>query len=158
MPKEGLTFKERILAKAVEIQMGKPMIPPIIAPVKKPREKSKIALVTTGGIHLKNQTPFVPENGDPTFRVIPHGTGQSDLTVTHGHYDETEVRKDVNCLLPMDRLQELVDQGFVSAAASNHISFMGYIPDVKQLVRETAPEATRMLVADHVDIAVITPG
>lgn len=157
MPKDGLTYKERIRAKLFEMQIGRPMTAPVIAPANKPREKCRVALITTGGIHLKNQVPFTPKNGDHSFRLIPRNTLQTDLTVTHGHYDETDVRADVNCLLPMDRLEELVAEGFVASAA-NHISFMGYIPDVGPLVKETAPEAARILVEDGVDIVVLTPG
>lgn len=158
MPKDGLTYKERIRAKLFEIQIGKPMTAPVITPVKKPREKSRVALVTTGGIHLTSQEPFSPEKGDHTFRLIPRLTKQTDLTVTHGHYDETDVRADANCLLPMDRLEELVAEGYVASAAAHHISFMGYIPDVGPLVKETAPEAASVLLEDGVDIAVLTPG
>jgi D-proline reductase (dithiol) PrdB len=158
MPKDGLTFKERIRAKLFELQIGRPMTAPEIAPVTKNRKQCRVALVTTGGIHLKSQEAFTPKNGDHSYRLIPQGTLQSDLTVTHGHYDETDVRADVNCLLPMDRLEELVAEGFVASSAANHISFMGYIPDVGPLVKETAPEAARILTADQVDIAVLTPG
>lgn len=158
MPKDGLTYKERIRAKLFEIQIGRPMTEPAIATVTKPREKSRVALITTGGIHLKNQAPFTPKDGDHSFRLIPRNTPHSELTVTHGHYDETDVRADVNCLLPMDRLEELVTEGYVASAAANHISFMGYIPDVGPLVKETAPEAARILLEDGVDIAVLTPG
>lgn len=158
MPKDGLTYKERIRAKLFEIQIGRPMTPPVIAPVTKNREQCRVALITTGGIHLKNQEAFTPQKGDHTFRLIPRHTPRSDLTVTHGHYDETDVRADVNCLLPMDRLEELVEEGFVASSASSHISFMGYIPDVGPLVKETAPEAARILLADGVDIAILTPG
>jgi len=158
MSKDRLTFKERIMAKAVEVQMGQPMEAPIIAPVNKPLDQCKVALVTTGGIHLKEQKPFNPEAGDHTFRLIPRETPPADLTVTHGHYDETDVRKDVNCLLPMERLQELIEEGFVQASASAHISFMGYIPDVTPLIKESAPEAARILKVENVDIAVLTPG
>ena len=158
MPNDGLTFKERILAKAVEIQMGQPMEAPVIAPVDKPLDQSKVALVTTAGIHLKKQKPFIPEDGDHTFRLIPRETPPADLTVTHGHYDETDVRKDINCLLPMERLEELVEEGFIQASASTHISFMGYIPNVAPLIKESAPEAARILKAENVDIAVLTPG
>jgi len=158
MPKDGLTYKERIRAKLFEIQIGRPMIAPVIATVNKPREKSRVALITTGGVHLKNQAPFTPKNGDHSFRLIPRNTLHSELTVTHGHYDETDVRADVNCLLPMDRLEELVAEGYVDSAASSHISFMGYIPDVGPLVNETAPEAAQILLEDGVDIAILTPG
>jgi D-proline reductase (dithiol) PrdB len=158
MPKDGLTYKERIRAKLFEIQIGRPMTPPVIAPVTKNREQCRVALITTGGIHLKSQEPFTPKTGDHTFRLIPRNTPHSEITITHGHYDETDVRADVNCLLPMDRLEELVEEGFVASSASSHISFMGYIPDVGPLVKETAPEAARILLADQVDIAVLTPG
>ena len=158
MAKDGLTYKERIRAKLFEIQIGRPMTAPVIAPVTKPREKCRVALVTTGGVHLKNQEPFTPKNGDHSFRLIPRNTPKSELTITHGHYDETDVRADVNCLLAMDRLEELVAEGYVASAAANHISFMGYIPDVGPLVKETAPEAAKILLDDGVDIAVLTPG
>ncbi|SMP66374.1 Glycine/sarcosine/betaine reductase selenoprotein B (GRDB) [Anoxynatronum buryatiense] len=158
MPRDGLTYKERIRAKLFEIQIGRPMTKPVIATVTKPREECRVALITTGGIHLKNQAPFTPKNGDHSFRLIPRNTSQTEITVTHGHYDETDVRADVNCLLPMDRLEELVKEGFVASSASSHISFMGYIPDVGPLVNETAPEAARILLEDGVDIVVLTPG
>ena len=158
MPKDGLTYKERIRAKLFEMQIGRPMTPPEIAPVTQNRLQCRVALVTTGGVHLKTQEPFTPKNGDHSYRLIPRGTPQSDLTVTHGHYDETDVRTDVNCLLPMDRLEELVAEGFVASSAANHISFMGYIPDVGPLVKETAPEAAQILAEDQIDIAILTPG
>ena len=158
MPKNGLTYKERITAKLFEMKIGRPMTSPVIAPVTKYRKKCRVALISTGGIHLKSQEPFTPKTGDHTFRLIPPDTHQTDLTVTHGHYDETDVRADVNCLLPMHRLEELITEGYVEAAATNHISFMGYIPDINPLMKETAPEAARILLADQVDIAVLTPG
>lgn len=158
MPKNGLTYKERIIAKLFEKKIGRPMTPPVIAPVTKTREQCRVALITTGGIHLRSQEPFTSKTGDHTFRLIPPNTPQADLTVTHGHYDETDVRADVNCLLPMDRLEELVGAGYVESSAANHISFMGYIPEVGLLVNETAPEAARILLEDGVDIAVLTPG
>ncbi len=158
MPKDGLTYKERIRAKLFEIQIGRPMTAPVVAPVAKPRTKCRVALITTGGLHLTSQESFTTEKGDHTFRLIPRLTQKSDLTVTHGHYDETDVRADANCLFPMDRLEELVAEGYVASAAANHISFMGYIPDVGPLVKKTAPEAARILMEDGVDIAVLTPG
>lgn len=158
MTKDGLTYKERITAKLFEIKIGRPMTAPAIAPLTKDRQQCRVALISTGGIHLTSQEPFTPETGDHTFRLIPPNTSQSDLTVTHGHYDETDVRADVNCLLPMDRLEELVAEGYVGSAATHHISFMGYIPEVGLLAKETAPEAARLLLEDQVDVAVLTPG
>jgi len=42
------------------------------APMEKPLKECRVAVVTTAGIHHKDQKPFDMHdpNGDPTFRVI----------------------------------------------------------------------------------------
>ena len=35
------------------------------------------------------------------------------LMVTHGDFDNSDINKDVNAMFPIDRLHELVEEGFV---------------------------------------------
>ena len=58
----------------------------------KPMVEARVALVSAGGVHLKDQPPFDMENrlGDVTFRLIPADTPVSDLRFTHDHYDHTK--------------------------------------------------------------------
>ena len=51
----------------------------------KPLAESNIALISTGGIHLKNQPAFEVDApfGDSSFRVIPSDTHPGDLTIAH---------------------------------------------------------------------------
>jgi len=54
-------------------------------PLVKPIEVSRIVLVTTGGVHLKSDTPFdmSDSNGDPSFRMIPSQAKPEELMITH---------------------------------------------------------------------------
>lgn len=135
--------------------------PPPWATCSKPLAHCRVALVTTAGVHRKGDTPFNMEdqNGDPTYRVIPHDIARVALCITHDYYDHRDADKDVNIVLPLDRLQELVAEGVVGAAAPFHYSFMGHIdgPHVSRLLSVTAPEVARQLQQEQVDAVVLTP-
>lgn len=128
---------------------------------RKPLREAKLALVTTGGVHLKNQPPFdmADPNGDPSFREIPVGAPQDSLTITHDYYDHRDAEEDLNLVFPVQRLQELVEAGTLGALNPLAYAFMGHIdgPQLQTLVSETAPEAARRLADTKVDYALLVP-
>jgi D-proline reductase (dithiol) PrdB len=126
----------------------------------KPLAESTVALVTTGGVHLRSQEPFDvwSEEGDWSSRPIPGDVDTADLTVTHTHYATQDALEDVNVMFPLDRLRELADEGIVGAVSSLHFGFMGFIPDPAGLVTDTAPAAAEQLRDRGVDIALLTAG
>ena len=85
---------------------------PIFTELKKPLSECKVAFITAGGIHRKDQTPF-NTSGDFSYRVIPFDTPSDMLMVTHGGFDNSDINKDVNAMFPIDRLHELVEEGFI---------------------------------------------
>ncbi|NJD69289.1 MAG: hypothetical protein C3F12_02625 [Candidatus Methylomirabilota bacterium] len=129
--------------------------------VKKPIRESVIGLVTTAGVHLKAQPPFDMDdpNGDPSFRVISADTKPQELTITHKYYDHSAADKDLNVVLPLDRLKELKAEGLIGGIAPFVYGFMGHIdgPHVKTLVQQTAPEVARRLRRDGAEAVVLTP-
>ena len=130
------------------------------APFTKELKAAKVALITTGGLHLKNDRPFdlINElNGDPTYRVIPSGTSMDQLMITHGHYDQSQTEKDLNTVLPLERLQELKAEGAIGAVAPYHYSFRGYLPNYKPLMELYAPEVSEQLKWAQVDAVVLAP-
>jgi len=135
--------------------------PPPWTPMTKPLARCRIALVTTAGVHCQDDTPFHMDDkdGDPTYRVIPQDVARDTLRITHDYYDHRDADKDINIVLPLDRLQELVVERVVGDAASFHYSFMGHIdgPYVSRLLTETAPEVARRLQQEQVDAVVLTP-
>ncbi len=130
------------------------------APVTKPLAQSRVALVTTAGVHLRTQPAhnLLDPFGDTSFREIPGSTQASELAVDHSHYDTTDANADPNCVFPIDRLRELAAAGIVGEVAPMHFGFMGFIPDGRLLRDSTAPIVADRLLQDRVESVVITPG
>ena len=131
-------------------------------PVKRPLSDSKVSLITTAGVHHKNQTPFDMQdpNGDPSYREIHGQTPLSDLMITHDYYDHTDADKDLNIVFPLDRLNEFQQEKLIGRVADLHYSFMGHIdgPHIATLITRSAPEIARKLSTGGTDIALLTPG
>jgi len=130
-------------------------------PMRKPIRESVIALVTTAGVHLRSDAPFdmTDPDGDPSFRVVPAGTPRGDVKITHKYYDHSAADRDLNVVVPIDRLHELVAGGRVGAVAPRIYSFMGHIDGahVRTLMEATAPEVARRLRGDGAEAVVLTP-
>ena len=130
------------------------------APLGKPLSEAKLGLVTTGGIHLRDDTPFLHQTPpDASFKVIPAGTPARDIVQSHVSigFDHTAIYRDINVTFPMDRLRELRDRGEVGGLAENYYSFMGAQRDPSRTIQETAPEVARRMQAEGVDAVLITP-
>ena len=121
-------------------------------------KKATIAFVSAAGIHMKSDEPFKLGVQDATFRTIPEGTLTSELTVTHGGYDNSDVIEDINVQFPLDRLRELIKEGFISAEAPRHFGFMGGGGNVRKLADMTAPAIANAIKSDGVDAVVMTAG
>ena len=143
---------EEILTARLELPMAFDTTP--WAPFTKSLAESRIAVLTTGGIHTCDQEPFNVD-GDWSYREIPLDTPLEDFRVAHTHYDTNGVAEDVDAVFAIHRLQELVDKGIVGEAISPTYSFMGYIHDVAGLIEVSAPEVAQRLKDEEVDGAVI---
>ncbi|HET7480779.1 MAG TPA: glycine/sarcosine/betaine reductase selenoprotein B family protein [Rubrobacteraceae bacterium] len=130
-------------------------MPPFVHPTK-PLAESRVALVTTGGVHLPEQPRFDIDDplGDCSYREIP--VGAEELTWTHAYYRPDE-GADLDAVFPLWTLRRLAAEGVVGRPNHRHFSFMGAIHDAGPLIEETAPEVARKLVEDQVDAALLTP-
>ncbi len=98
-------------------------------------------------------------DGDPTFRVVPIDAPRETLTITHKYYDHSAADRDINVVLPVDRLRELAAAGRVGGVAPRVYSLMGHIdgPHVATLMGTTAPDVALRLRADGAQAVVLTP-
>ncbi len=133
---------------------------PAWTPPRKPLNQSRIALITSAGIHLKSQLPFdvVNEYGDWSYREIPSNSDPRDLLISDNHYDHSEADQDINCVFPISHIWSLKNDGIIGDVANSFYSFMGFIPDPGNLVNESAPTVANILKNDGVDIVLMTPG
>jgi D-proline reductase (dithiol) PrdB len=131
-----------------------------LTPLDKPLAESTVALLTTGGVHLKSQTPFdvMKADGDWSLREIPADTPPDALTITHTHYNHLDADKDVNVMFPIERLAELRAAGVVGGVAKTFYGLMGWVPDPRPTVRDTVPTIVARAKSEDVDIILLTPG
>jgi len=123
--------------------------------------KSTVALVTAGGVHLKDQDGFniADELGDLTYRIIPEDVNATDLMVTHHHYDHSDADKDINVVFPIDVLRDLQQEGFIRGIARKHVGYMGYTMQLKAMYEGTAREiANEIDKGSRADVVVLTGG
>jgi D-proline reductase (dithiol) PrdB len=97
--------------------------------------------------------------GDESFRDIPADMDVAFLVENHRSqsFDPSGMRRDPNLAFPIDRVRELAAAGRLGAVNQRHLSLMGSITAPGRLIRDTAPEAARRMVADGVDIALLVP-
>ena len=130
-------------------------------PFDRTLDKSTVAIVTAGGVHLKEQEPFniADELGDLTYRIIPPDADSSELKVTHHHYDHADADRDINVVFPIDVLRDLAAEGFIGGVAKKHVGYMGYTMQLKAMYEGTAPEiANQIDKGSGADLVVLTGG
>lgn len=130
-------------------------------PLRKELPQSKLAVVTTAGLHLRTDKPFISDHktSDTSYRVIPSTAKAGDILQSHVSigFDHTGIYRDINVTFPIDRLQELVERGVVGSLSQSYYSFMGALRDPRRVIDETGPEVARRLKDEGVDVVLITP-
>jgi D-proline reductase (dithiol) PrdB len=126
------------------------------APFRKAPDAACVALVTTGGVHLRQASPFAGID-DASYREIPGTAQATDLTVSHPFFDTTELEQDIDALFPLTRLRELQSAGVIRCTAPQHFSFMGVVPHWGRL-EGSAQQVAEKLISAAVDAVILTPG
>ncbi len=133
-----------------------PLGPECWAKPEKPQAQMRVALITTAGLHFRNEEAF--DFADATFRPIPGDADANNLSMSHSsaNFDRSGFAEDVNLVFPIDRFKELVAAGRIGSLANVHYSFMGagLMPEV---YAGSASQVAGLLKQDQVDAAFLTP-
>ena len=130
-------------------------------PLETPISKVRLGLVTTGGLHLRDQKPFdvTDEDGDPSMRVFPTATPDSDLMITHHYYDHRDADRDLELILPRRAVRDFAEAGRLGGIGPRCYSLMGHIAGnhLNTLQTDTAIGIARGLAEDGVDAVLLVP-
>jgi D-proline reductase (dithiol) PrdB len=155
----GIT--KRMIKNWISMEMPRP-IP--WTPLTRPLSECNVALLSSAGIALKDDKPFDQEGerqnpwwGDPTYRILPKTATEKDVRLYHLHIDPSYAEQDLNCLFPLQRLQEMENSGRIGCMSERHYSIMGYILKPERLLQETVPAMIRNLKEDMADVVVLVP-
>ncbi|MEM9621689.1 MAG: glycine/sarcosine/betaine reductase selenoprotein B family protein [Pseudomonadota bacterium] len=133
-----------------------PLGPPQWTAATKPLKAMRFALVTTAGLHYRDDSAF--ELADATFRPIDGREDMRNLMMSHSsvNFDKTGFTEDVNIVFPLTRFNELVDASVIGSLAEVHYSFMGAgLPP--EAYADTAVQVAGLLKQDRVDAVFLTP-
>ena len=121
----------------------------------KPLDQCRVALISTAGLHRREDPSFTPGAGD--YRLIPDDYDMSNLVMSHvsTNFDRSGFYRDVNTSFPIDRLRELAVEGIIDSVASRHFSFMGATPPA--VMEPVARDVAKVLKADNVDAVALVP-
>lgn len=121
----------------------------------KPLAECKVAIISTSGLHRREDSPFVAGAGD--YRMIPDDADTDTLVMSHvsTNFDRTGFMQDANTAFPIDRLHEMADEGTVGSVASRHYSFMGATPP--SVMEPVARDLAGLLKQDQVDAVLLVP-
>ena len=120
---------------------------------------SRLMLISSAGAYLTDsQQPFDASNplGDYTIRKLPALTQFKELAYAHEHYDHSALNTDPQVLLPLENLREMVENKLIGEL-STIVSFMGYQPNVIQVVEETIPAVLEIANEEKVNAALLVP-
>lgn len=143
--------REHLLEKC-----GEPLGPPAWVTAAKPLSNMRIALITTAGLHFRDDDAFgLVDDG---FRPISGDENPDDLVMSHSsvNFDRSGFQEDINTVFPLARFRELEARGTIGSLASIHYSFMGAgLPP--EAYEGSARGLAGMLKQDKVDAVFLTP-
>lgn len=126
-------------------------------PLLKSVAQSKVALLSSGGIFHNSQEGFNSVKNDYTYRILDKAVASTDLYIHHDNYNQTNARKDINCVFPYQRFQELENTGVINEFSQRMFTFMGRAFSKTKLIQEMAPAFIKELRSDQVDFALLVP-
>ena len=117
--------------------------------------EATVAIVTTAALHQGgvNWTP-----NDAHFERLPDGARNLSLGHLSQSFDRAGFANDINVVYPVERLHELAERGVIGKVASHHYSCAGNQDGMVSTVRlDTGPKVAKQLIAEGVDVVLLTP-
>ena len=91
--------------------------------IPSPPQERRVSIVTTAAVSKRGDKPFSWLARD--HRVF--NKNDRDLVMTHVavEFDRSAWQQDLNVIIPLDRLEEMANDGEIGSVADEHYSFMG---------------------------------
>ena len=118
---------------------------------------ARVAIVTSAALSRKGGlSKWGPE--DIHYETIPADARDLELGHLSPNFDRAGFHADINCVYPIDRLNELADQGVIGSVADFHYAFAGNQPDSVSGIRlDSGPACAQQLLDDEVNVVLLTP-
>jgi D-proline reductase (dithiol) PrdB len=114
-----------------------------------------VAIVTSAALHHETDDDFAPV--DVGFRVLERH--RRDIVVGHWspNFDASGVAADLNVVFPIDRLEELAEQGKLGSVSDIHLAYAGNQFDLSGIRLDGGAAGADLLARHEVDVVLLTP-
>lgn len=115
----------------------------------------RVAIVSSAALIRRGDAPFPVGSGE--YRAVPASWNSADILMSHVsiNFDRAGFQRDINVVLPVDRLRELVADGSIGSVAATHFTVMGSTDPAA--MAEAADGMAAAMKADKVNAVVLTP-
>ena len=120
-----------------------------------PLKSSRVAIVTTAGLHRREDAKFA--GGSADYRLIPGDVEAADIIQSHVsiNFDRTAFQQDINAVFPLWHLRDLAAAGEIGSIARWHYSFMGATDPTR--MAGAGEQVAQLLKEDDVQAVILTP-
>lgn len=120
-----------------------------------PLADATVAIVTSASLHHTSDDDFAPV--DTGYRVLERD--RRDIVVGHWspNFDASGVIADLNVVFPIDRLEELADDGTIGRVSDVHLAYAGNQFDLAGIRMDGGPAGAAFLTKHEVDVVLLTP-
>ena len=118
-----------------------------------PANQRRISIVSTAAVSRRGDKPFSWLAKD--YRVFHKN--DRDLVMTHVavEFDRSAWQQDLNVIIPLDRLDEMEQDGEIGSVADEHYSFMGAADPVT--MEKSAREVSERMKREGVNTVFLIP-
>jgi D-proline reductase (dithiol) PrdB len=123
----------------------------------KPLSRAKVAIVTTAALHREGRDGFELGDSDFHYETLPRNA--RDLAIGHHsvNFDRGGFAADINVVYPIDRLEEMAENGTIGGVADNHYAFAGNQSETVSEIRlDSGPLCAKAMLDEGVDVVLLT--
>ncbi|MEM8905767.1 MAG: glycine/sarcosine/betaine reductase selenoprotein B family protein [Actinomycetota bacterium] len=129
---------------------------PAFVPLTTPLSEARVCLIGSGAVYETGQVAFHSKD-DTSVRVIASDVDTNRLRTAHFAYDQTDAREDINCVFPLDRMNELAADGVIGEVAEEAYSFMGGIYSIRRTEEIVGPRLVELVTEQAPDVVLLVP-
>ncbi len=155
MPIDYLPLVDEITAPLPPMPVVRLGTPPW-RPLAVPLERARVMVLSSAGVHLRDDPPFAPTN-DLTVRRLPASAPAASLRPSHPSPIRRPGMLDVNVVHPCERLAELAAEGEIGGVTEHHLSILGAIKTLVAVVEEMGPHVANEAREAGADLLLLVP-
>lgn len=120
-----------------------------------PLSEATVAVVTTAALHHPDQEDF--SGNDTGYRVLDGSRRDYQLGHWSPNFDTVGFAYDMNVVMPLDRLDELAEQGVIGRVADHHLAYAGNQFDISAIRMDSGPAGAKWMKEQGIDVVLLTP-